>query len=368
LDTHWTRFLTTLDLVADLSPERILDVGVFPPFVFEAMLVNACPDVDLHGVWEGPEAYYQQIRSREDQFPDFEILLRPANIERDPLPYADESFDLVLGMEVFEHLALDPHFFLAQAARVLRPGGHLILSTPNIVSHRGVWKALNGHAPYSFGLFVPTGGVYGRHNREYAPHEVETLAMSAGFACRSLQTFDVYDDKIDPDTADLLYTRGDDLSLRGETIFYVGQKTSTPKDVPAGYYHGDPVRMIGRLRVEKWEAQTGLTHIQVENGSPSWWPREEGYATSLLAEWIDPQNLLRHTNVFLPLNDALGPGDRQTIVLRLDPDTDSTLVKGTLRLELFQNGIGRLSGTGRANSITLACSEEAFVRLSRQRP
>lgn len=366
LDTHWTRFLNTLDLVTELSPKTILDVGVFPPLAFEAMLVNALPEVGLHGVWEGPEGYYQNIRSHKSRLPDFEILLRPANIEKDPLPYEDESFDLVLGMEIFEHLALDPYFFLSQASRVLKPGGHILLSTPNVVSHRGVWKTLNGKAPYSFGIFVPTGGVYGRHNREYAPHEIETMAMSAGFESRTLTTVDVYDDKIDPGIAELLHDRGDDLSLRGETIFYVGQKISPPRGVPAGYYHGDPVGMTGSLSLAEYEGQTGLVHIHVKNESPIWWPKNKGYATNLLAEWIDPQNLLRHTNVFLPLNDALGPGDRQTIVLRLDADEEITPDKGTLRLDLFQKGVGRLSGTGRANSITLPCSEEAFTKLSRQ--
>ncbi len=370
LGTHWVRFLTTLDMISDLAPKTVLDVGIFPPLAFEAMMVNALPGVQMHGVWEGPEAYYQKIKSRDDQLPDFEMLLRPANIEKDCLPYASESFDLVLGMEIFEHLALDPYFFLSEAARVLKPEGHILLTTPNVASHRGVWKTLNGQSAYSFGLFVPTGGVYGRHNREYVPPEVEALAQSAGFETHVLKTVDVYDDKIDPGTAELLSARDDNLALRGETIFYVGRKTGQPKGVPAGFYHGDPERMSGALHVTEHEVQTGLVRIRVTNQSPSWWPRTKGYATCLLTEWIDPDGVLRHTNTFLPLNDALGPGDSQTIGFRLDPCLDAepehTSTRGTLRLDLFQTGVGRFTGTGRANSITLPCSEEAFIKLVRQ--
>lgn len=45
------------------------------------------------------------------------------------LPLADESFDLVVSCEVIEHLQY-PEKMLAEARRVLRPGGKLILTTP----------------------------------------------------------------------------------------------------------------------------------------------------------------------------------------------------------------------------------------------
>ena len=269
-------------------------------------------------------------------------------------------------MEILEHLVLDPYFFLSEASRVLKPGGHVLLTTPNVVSHRGVWKTLNGQGPYSFGLFVPTDGVYGRHNREYAPREVEELAAAAGFETHVLKTVDVYDDAIDPGTAELLCARDDNLALRGETTFFVGRKTGPPTGVPAGFYHGDPERMSGALRVIEHEAQTGLVRVQVTNQSPNWWPKIKGFATCLLAEWIDPDGVLRHANAFLPLNNVLGPGESQAVVFRLDPGAGGSLERGTLRLDLFQTGVGRFTGTGRANSITLPCSEEAFIKLVRQ--
>ena len=48
----------------------------------------------------------------------------------EPLPYEDESFDLIWCSEVIEHLQV-PAFSLSELLRVTRSGGRLILTTPN---------------------------------------------------------------------------------------------------------------------------------------------------------------------------------------------------------------------------------------------
>lgn len=50
-----------------------------------------------------------------------------------PLPFADESFDLIWCSEVIEHLQ-DPAASVNEFRRVLRPGGEMILTTPNSFS------------------------------------------------------------------------------------------------------------------------------------------------------------------------------------------------------------------------------------------
>lgn len=50
-----------------------------------------------------------------------------------PLAEADEAFDVVLAVEVVEHLE-NPWFFLREAIRVLRPYGTLVFTSPNVES------------------------------------------------------------------------------------------------------------------------------------------------------------------------------------------------------------------------------------------
>jgi SAM-dependent methyltransferase len=50
-----------------------------------------------------------------------------------PLEFLDAAFDLVLAVEVMEHLE-NPWQFLRESIRVLRPGGVMLFTTPNVVS------------------------------------------------------------------------------------------------------------------------------------------------------------------------------------------------------------------------------------------
>lgn len=64
-----------------------------------------------------------------------------ANLDDHGLPFLAASFDVVTCLDVIEHV-FDPRYLLEELRRVLRPGGALLLSTPNF----RYWKHLRSCA------------------------------------------------------------------------------------------------------------------------------------------------------------------------------------------------------------------------------
>ena len=94
-----------------------------------------------------------------------------------PLPFPDCSFDTVLSFQVIEHVR-DPAAYLSEACRVLRPGGHLVLTTPNRRT-----RLLPGQRPWN--RWHLTEYSERTLRRLLAPHfeAVELLGMSGRGTC-----------------------------------------------------------------------------------------------------------------------------------------------------------------------------------------
>lgn len=71
-----------------------------------------------------------------------------SDISSERLPFEDECFDLVYMGDVIEHL-INPDFAITETARVMKPSGFLILSTPNLASWLNRLLLLVGFQPLS---------------------------------------------------------------------------------------------------------------------------------------------------------------------------------------------------------------------------
>ena len=93
----------------------------------------------------------------------------------EPLALAEGSFDTIAAVEVLEHLE-NPRAVAREWRRLLRPGGRLVMSTPNVESVRSlVSLALRGqHAAY-------TAPSYPAHITPLLAVDVHRVLVEAGF-------------------------------------------------------------------------------------------------------------------------------------------------------------------------------------------
>jgi SAM-dependent methyltransferase len=143
------------------------------------------------------------------------------DLEFDSFPYNDESFDWVLCCEVLEHMEIDPMFMLSEVNRILKPGGRMLLTTPNVVSSTGLHKMLLGLEPYLFMQYHRTRE-YHRHNYEYSIHTLYQVLKAAGFTGK-LWTEDTFEDGR-PSTIDRLTRAGFTIQHTGDNIIALCEK------------------------------------------------------------------------------------------------------------------------------------------------
>jgi SAM-dependent methyltransferase len=99
----------------------LLDIGCGRGTLIEALRERA-PDVSYTGLELSEES--AQIATAKG----IDVMRRDL---AEPLPFPDESFDVVTFGEVIEHL-FDPDSVLDEIHRILKPGGRLIVTTPNL--------------------------------------------------------------------------------------------------------------------------------------------------------------------------------------------------------------------------------------------
>ncbi|MBS7614450.1 methyltransferase domain-containing protein [Candidatus Bathyarchaeota archaeon] len=89
------------------------------------------------------------------------------DISRQKTPFPDNFFDIIYAGDVVEHL-FDPDFMIKEAKRVLKDGGLIILSTPNLSSYYNRVMLLFGFQP--FFSEVSTEKVFGRPGEKIVGH------------------------------------------------------------------------------------------------------------------------------------------------------------------------------------------------------
>jgi SAM-dependent methyltransferase len=233
LAKHIPRLARTLALVPPpRTTGRALELGCYMQIT--PLLQRLCGYREVCGAYYGKPG---KIDHKTIPFADreFSCEIEHFDAERDPFPYPDGHFDLVLAGEIIEHMTYDPMHLLLESRRVLEEGGTLLVTTPNVGSITSAAKTLDGRDnPQIFFLYErpdanapPEIG----HVREYTAYELGETVRAAGFEVQQLFTSFIAEFASHLPLLKFLEANGYDTENRGEQSWCVAVKRgSLPVD------------------------------------------------------------------------------------------------------------------------------------------
>ena len=240
VESHLTRLEKTLAVTPPGGPQdRILEMGAY--LQITPALKTRLGYGEVRGCYYGKPNGTKQRAVTSETGETFECTIDLFDAEKDRFPYCDGYFSTVLCCELLEHLTADPLYMMSEINRVLQPGGHIVLTTPNLGSLRSLAGILQGFHPQLFAAYIrPRNGVVdARHAREYMPTELSRLLECSGFEVTLLET-GPFRDEPKPEFAwvdHLLERYLLSRELRGDGIYAVGRKTGPVRErYPAWLY------------------------------------------------------------------------------------------------------------------------------------
>jgi 2-polyprenyl-3-methyl-5-hydroxy-6-metoxy-1,4-benzoquinol methylase len=155
-------------IIHHLNPGKMLDIG--------------CSTGEWGAIWKqnGWNVFGVDISAKAVKAAQAKgVTACTCDINQHALPYAPETFNFIFAGEVIEHL-IDTDFFISELARTLVPGGHVLLTTPNLASFENRIRLLLGKYPRWLDYRLTDCG----HVRGYTPEVLQKQLNTHGFSIK----------------------------------------------------------------------------------------------------------------------------------------------------------------------------------------
>ena len=160
------RIRACIKLIRQEQPESLLDIGCG-----DGGFLRNFSDIPRR---VGLDIVYREIET------DIEFVLHDLT---EKMPFDEASFDAIFAGEILEHL-FDTDHFLRECHRVLKPGGTLVLTTPNLCALKNLflWAAGKQLQYIDYRL----GGL--GHVRYFSPESLKQIFQDNDFTIMKLIT------------------------------------------------------------------------------------------------------------------------------------------------------------------------------------
>src|SRR5262249_14588145 len=192
IQLHRDRLIRTLELVpVGGEDQRLLELSSYLQMPLLVKRYGRYGEVAVTNWWRGePREKIITVRNpatgEEIAFP-----MKNVDVERDRFPFPHHHSDVALCCELIEHRREDPMRMLVELKRIMKWGGLVVLTTPNITSAFSVQEALAGRSPNIYSLYNRQSPA-DRHSREYTPADVRIALEAGGFKVLRLFTENVW--------------------------------------------------------------------------------------------------------------------------------------------------------------------------------
>ncbi len=182
------RYLFSLELLQslpDFEKKTFLDIGTGIG-IMPLALHNLGVDVSGLDYFIFPESDNKmfgisEIDTLQKIWSENNVKVYNSNIYNAELPPDLQPVDVIISEAMIEHLK-DPKKFFTAAQQLLKPGGYLLLTTPNSATLLKRLRFLLGRSPnWPVDEFFETGENFTGHWREYTMKELVYMCEKSGF-------------------------------------------------------------------------------------------------------------------------------------------------------------------------------------------